>query len=70
MCHNVLKLEVQDEYQVVKQWLGPDKKYKVSIGQWPVFIEQRSNPDFISISEVNLELIKKNKYHHLGTCGY
>jgi hypothetical protein len=29
------------------------------------------NPDFISLSETNSELTKKNKYHHhLGTGGY
>jgi hypothetical protein len=31
----------------------------------------RSNPYFISLSEANSELSKKNKYHHhLGTGGY
>jgi hypothetical protein len=48
-----------------------DEKYKISAGQWAVFLEQRSSPDFISLSEANLELSKKNKYrHHLGTGGY
>ena len=54
-----------------KKGLDPTKKYKISAGQWAVFLEQRSSPDFISLSEANSELSKKNKYrHHLGTGGY
>ena len=54
-----------------KKGLDPTKKYKISAGQWAVFLEQRSSPKFISLSEANLELSKKNKYHHhLGTDGY
>jgi hypothetical protein len=54
-----------------KKDLDPTKKYKISAGQWAVFLEQRSSPDFISLSEANSELSKKNKYHHhLGTGGY
>jgi hypothetical protein len=50
---------------------GPDKKYKISEGQWAIFLEHRSNPEFIYLSEANSELSKKNKYHHhLGTGGY
>jgi hypothetical protein len=30
---------------------------------WAVFLEQRSYPDFISLSEANSKLFKKNKYH-------
>jgi hypothetical protein len=49
----------------------PTKKYKILEGQWPVFLEQRSSPEFISLSEANSELSKKNKYHHhLGIGGY
>jgi hypothetical protein len=71
VCNQFPKLEVGDEYKVGKERRGPAKKYKISAGQWVVFLEQRSNPDFISLSEVNLELSKKNKYHHhLGTGGY
>jgi hypothetical protein len=54
-----------------KKGLDPTKKYKISEGQWAVFLEQRSSPEFISLSEANSELSKKNKYHHhLGTGGY
>jgi hypothetical protein len=54
-----------------KKGLDPTKKYKISEGKWPVFLEQRSSPEFISLSEANSELSKKNKYHHhLGTGGY
>jgi hypothetical protein len=36
-----------------------------------VFLEQWSSPEFISLSEANSELSKKNKYHHhLDTGGY
>jgi hypothetical protein len=53
-----------------KKGLDP-KKYKISEGQWALFLEQRSSPEFISLSEANSELSKKNMYHHhLGTCGY
>jgi hypothetical protein len=34
------------------------------------FLELRNNLNFISLSEANSKLSKKNKYHHLGTCGY
>jgi hypothetical protein len=44
---------------------SPDKK-NIKV----VFLEQRNNLDFISLSKANSELSKKNKYHHLGTCGY
>jgi hypothetical protein len=54
-----------------KKGLDPTKKYKISEGQWAVFLELRSSPEFISLSEANSELSKKNKYHHhLGTGGY
>jgi hypothetical protein len=54
-----------------KKGLDPTKKCKISEGQWAVFLEQRSSPEFISLSEANSELSKKNKYHHhLGTGGY
>jgi adenine-specific DNA methylase len=29
-----------------KKDLDPTKKYKISAGQWAVFLEQRSSPDF------------------------
>jgi hypothetical protein len=51
--------------------LDPTKINKISVGQWAVFLEQRSSPDFISLSEANPELSNKNKYHnHLGIGGY
>jgi hypothetical protein len=54
-----------------KKGMNPTKNYKISVGQWAVFLEQRSNLDFISLSDANSELSKKNKYHHhLGTGGY
>jgi hypothetical protein len=54
-----------------KKGLDPTKKYKIPEGQWAVFLEQRSSHEFISLSKVNSELSKKNKYHHhLDTGGY
>jgi hypothetical protein len=52
-----------------KKGLDPTKK--ILEGQWAVFLEQRSNPKFISLSEANSKLSKKNKYHHhIGIGGY
>jgi hypothetical protein len=51
--------------------LDPTKRYKITLGQWAVFLEQRREPVFLARSEANTELAKKNKYHdHLGTAGY
>jgi hypothetical protein len=36
-----------------KKGLDPTKKYKISEGQWAVFLEQRSSLEFISLSETN-----------------
>jgi hypothetical protein len=62
---------VLDEYKICKERPRSDKNYKISEGQWAVFLEQRSSSEFIYLSEANSELSKKNKYHHhLGTSGY
>jgi len=54
-----------------KRGLDPTTRYKISKGQWAVFLEQRREPDFLTLSEANSALAKKNKYHHrLGTGGY
>jgi hypothetical protein len=54
-----------------KKGLDPIKRYKITAGQWVVFLEQRREPEFVAWSEANTELAKKNKYHHhLGTGGY
>jgi hypothetical protein len=51
--------------------LDPTKRYKITVGQWTVFLKQRREPEFLARSEANTELAKKNKYHHhLGTGGY
>jgi len=36
--------------------LDPTKRYKILAAQWAVFLEQRSNPEFLAKSEANLEL--------------
>jgi hypothetical protein len=54
-----------------KTGMDPTTKYKISKGQWAVFLEQRNDPNFLARSEANSQLAKRNKYHHhLGTCGY
>jgi hypothetical protein len=51
--------------------MDPTTKYKISKGQWVVFLEQRNDPNFLVWSEANSQLAKGNKYHHhLGTSGY
>lgn len=51
--------------------LDQTNRYKISASQWNVFVEQRSNPKFLSLIEANSELENKNKYHHhLGAGGY
>jgi len=57
--------------KLAKKGLDPTKRYKISAGQWVVFLEQRSTEEFKALSEPNSELAKRNKYHHnLGTDGY
>jgi hypothetical protein len=56
----------------VKKGLDATKTYKkITEAQWKAFVEQKTSEDFLSKSEANSELAKKNKYHHrLGTGGY
>ena len=54
-----------------KKGLDPTKRYRISAGQWAVFLEQRSTEEFKALSESKFELAKRNKYHHhLGIGGY
>jgi hypothetical protein len=54
-----------------KKGLDPTKRYKITAGQWAVFLEQRNSDEFKALSESKSELAKRNKYHHhLGTGGY
>ena len=63
------KFELNSKW--AKKGLDLTKRYKISTGQWAVFLEQRSTKEFKDLSESNSELAKRNKYHHhLGTCGY
>jgi len=51
--------------------MDPTTKYKITKGQWDVFLEQRNDPNFLAQSEANSQLAKRNKYHHhLSTGGY
>jgi hypothetical protein len=54
-----------------KRDLNTTNRYKISTGQWTVFLDQRSNLKFLASTEANSDLVKKNKYHHYqGTNGY
>jgi len=54
-----------------KTGMDPTTKYRITKGQWAVFLEQRNDPNFLARSEANSQLAKRNKYHHhLGTGGY
>ena len=56
---------------MAKKGLDPTQRYKISAGQWAVFLEQRSSDDFKALSEAKSKLTKRNKYHHyLGIGGY
>jgi hypothetical protein len=39
--------------KLAKKGLDTTKKYKTSAGQWALFLEQRSSPNFISLSKAN-----------------
>jgi len=47
-----------------KTGMDPTTKYRITKGQWAVFLEQRNDPNFLSQSETNSQLAKRNKYHH------
>jgi hypothetical protein len=52
-CNLFLKWRSKINTKFAKKGLDPTKIYKISSGQWVVFLEQRSNPDFVSLSEAN-----------------
>ena len=56
----------------VKKGLDATKKYpKIPATKWKTFVQQKTSEDFLSKSQANSELAKKNIYHHhLGTSGY
>ena len=56
----------------VKKGLDTTKKYpKIPATKWKTFVEQKTSEEFLSMSQANAELAKKNIYHHhLGTSGY
>ena len=56
----------------VKKGLDATKKYKnITATKWKTFGEQKTSEEFLSKSQANSELAKKNIYHHrLGTGGY
>jgi len=56
----------------VKKGLDAMKKYpSITTAKWKTFVEQKTSEEFLSMSQANAELAKKNIYHHcLGTSGY
>ena len=56
----------------VKKGLDATKKYpKITAAKWKTFVAQETSEEFLSKSQANSELAKKNIYHHrLGTGGY
>ena len=56
----------------VKKGLVATKKYtRITAAKWKTFVEQKTSEEFLSKSQANSELAKKNIYHHiLGTGGY
>ena len=56
----------------VKKGLDATKKYpKILATKWKTFVEEKTSEEFLSKSQANSELAKKNIYHHrLGTGGY
>ena len=56
----------------VKKGLDATKKYRrITAAKWKTFVEQKTSEEFLSMSQANAELAKKNIYHHrLGTGGY
>jgi len=56
----------------MKKWLDAMKKYpRITAAKWKTFVEQKTSEEFLSMSQANAELAKKNIYHHcLGTSGY
>ena len=56
----------------MKKGLDTTKKYlRITIAKWKTFVKQKTSEEFLSMSQANAELAKKNIYHHrLGTGGY
>ena len=56
----------------VKKGVDATNKYsKILATKWKTFVEQKTSEEFLSKSQANAKLAKKNIYHHrLGTSGY
>ena len=56
----------------MKKGLDATKKYpRIIVAKWKTFVDQKTSEEFLSMSQANAELTKKNIYHHrLGTGGY
>jgi hypothetical protein len=55
----------------VKKGLVPKQMGKITEDQWKEFIQQKSDPKALAISNKYAEMLKKNIYpHHMGSSGY
>jgi hypothetical protein len=63
------KSELNTNY--VKKGLVPKYMGKITEVQWKEFIQQKTNPKVLAISNKYVEISKKNIYpHHMGSKGY
>jgi len=46
-------------FKYAKIGMDPTTKYRISRGQWAVFLEQRNDPNFLARSEANYQLTKR-----------
>jgi hypothetical protein len=55
----------------VKKGLVPKHMGKIIEAQWKEFIQQKTDPKALAISNEFAEMLKKNIYpHHMGSSGY
>jgi hypothetical protein len=63
------KSELDMKY--VKKGLMPKHMGKITEAQWKEFVQQKTDPKALAISNEYAEMSKKNIYpHHMGSKGY
>jgi hypothetical protein len=63
------KSELNRKY--VKKVLMPKHMGKIIEAQWKEFVQQKTDPKALAISNKFAEMLKKNIYpHHMGSKGY
>jgi hypothetical protein len=64
-------VEVQTEYDVHEKGFMPKHMGKITEAQWKEFVQQKTDPKALAISNEYAEMSKKNIYpHHTGSKGY